>query len=193
MSDAEALATITGMPPARTEQLLAQYGGLPGLRRAVTSGSLPHISPARRDRLSAAFSLTESTLAEEAAPITSPEDAYRLLAPYIEHAETEQLAVLLLNTKNRVIKMLVLYSGSIDTITVRIAELFRDAVRYNAASIILGHNHPSQDPTPSPEDVAMTRRAVEAGTLLDIPLRDHLVVGGGGYVSLKDRGLGFAP
>jgi DNA repair protein RadC len=74
---------------------------------------------------------------------------------------------------------------------VRVGELFKSAVRRNAASIIVAHNHPSGDPTPSPDDIAVTRAIVEAGKLLDIDVLDHLVIGSGKYVSLKERGLGF--
>ncbi len=74
-----------------------------------------------------------------------------------------------------------------------VGELFREAVKHNAVSLILVHNHPSGDPTPSPEDVAVTREVVQAGKLLDIDVLDHLVIGRQRYVSLKERGLGFEP
>ncbi len=101
--------------------------------------------------------------------------------------------MLLLDTRNRVIRdPLEIYHGSLNTSMIRIGELFREAIKWNAAAIILAHSHPSGDPSPSPEDVAVTRLTVEAGKLLDIPLHDHLVLGSGDrYVSLKERGLGF--
>ena len=85
----------------------------------------------------------------------------------------------------------VIYRGSANTAVLRVGELFREAVRHNAVSLILVHNHPSGDPTPSPEDVAVTREVVQAGKLLDIDVLDHLVIGRQRYVSLKERGLGF--
>jgi len=83
------------------------------------------------------------------------------------------------------------YQGSLNTSLIRIGEVFRDAVRENAASVIVVHNHPSGDPTPSPEDVAVTRAMIDAGRLLDIEVLDHLVIGTGRFVSLKSKGLGF--
>lgn len=83
------------------------------------------------------------------------------------------------------------YRGSLNTSLIRVGEVFRDAVRANAASIIVAHNHPSGDPTPSPEDVAVTRAIIEAGRLLDIEVLDHLVIGGNSYVSMKAKGLAF--
>ncbi len=75
---------------------------------------------------------------------------------------------------------------------IRVGELFREAVKHNAAGIIVAHNHPSGDPSPSPDDVAVTKLMVEAGRLLDIPVHDHLVIGQQRFVSLKERGLGFS-
>ncbi len=103
----------------------------------------------------------------------------------------ENLWVFLLDTRNRVLKIEKLYQGSLNSSSVRIGELFKAALTNNAASIILAHNHPSGDPTPSPEDVALTRAAQQAGHLLDIEVLDHIVIGQNRFVSLKDRGLGF--
>jgi DNA repair protein RadC len=106
--------------------------------------------------------------------------------------EKEEMRVLLLNQKNRLLAKPRVYEGSVHTTVVRISELFRDAVRSNCASLIVAHNHPSGDPTPSPEDAALTREIVKAGALLDIEVLDHLVIGAGGkFTSLKERGLGF--
>jgi DNA repair protein RadC len=99
--------------------------------------------------------------------------------------------VINLDTRNRVLNIEKVYVGSLNSSTVRVAELFRPAIQRNAAGIIMVHNHPSGDPTPSPEDVSLTRAVVQAGKLLDIELLDHLVIGVGRWVSLKERGLGF--
>jgi len=98
----------------------------------------------------------------------------------------------LLNTKNRVQSIETVYAGSVNSANVRIAEVFREAVRRDCIQLIVAHNHPSGDPTPSPEDVGVTRQLVEAGKLLDIAVLDHIVVGHGRFVSLKQRGLGFS-
>lgn len=99
----------------------------------------------------------------------------------------------LLNTKNHVINNWrhSLYKGSLNSSVVRVAEVFREAIRCNAAAIIVAHNHPSGDPTPSPEDIRVTRDIRQAGTLLDIELLDHVIIGAQRYVSMKERGLGF--
>ena len=106
--------------------------------------------------------------------------------------EQEHLRVLLLDRRNRVLEVVEVYKGSVNSSQVRVGELFKDAIRANASAVIVAHNHPSGDPTPSPDDVAVTRAIVQAGKLLDIDVLDHLVIGQGRWVSLKERGLGFA-
>jgi len=106
--------------------------------------------------------------------------------------EQEHLRTLLLDTKNRVLAKREIYVGSLNTSLIRVGELFRPAIHANCAAIIVVHNHPSGDPTPSPEDVAVTRQIVEAGKLLDIEVLDHLIIGWQRWISLKERGLGFS-
>ena len=105
--------------------------------------------------------------------------------------EREELRVVLLNTKNVVLRVATVYQGNVSSSLVRVGELFRDAVRLNASGLILVHNHPSGDPTPSPDDLHLTAEALAAGRLLDIDLLDHLVVGHDAFVSLRDRGVSF--
>jgi DNA repair protein RadC len=100
--------------------------------------------------------------------------------------------VLPLNTRNRLIgEPIEIYNGSLNASIVRVGEVFRPALRANAAAIIIAHNHPSGDVTPSPEDVSLTRAFVEAGKMLDIAVLDHLVIGANTYLSLKAKGMGF--
>ena len=105
--------------------------------------------------------------------------------------EQEELRVLLLDTRNRVQHIETVYRGSVNSSQVRVAEIFKAAIRRNATNLIVIHNHPSGDPTPSPDDVAITRAILQAGELLDIKLLDHIIIGNGRFVSLKERGLGF--
>ena len=105
--------------------------------------------------------------------------------------DQEELWVLLLNTKNWVTHEAMVYRGTINTVQVREAELLKAAVRVNAPLLILSHNHPSADPSPSPEDVQVTVRANQAAGLLGLELLDHIIVGQDRWVSLKERGLGF--
>ena len=130
-------------------------------------------------------------LREGPARVMYPEDAAALVLHEMSALEQEQVRVILLDTRNQVLDVVLLYQGTLNSANVRVGELFKAAIRQNAAAVILVHNHPSGDPTPSAEDVGVTRRAVEAGRLMDVEVLDHLIIGGGRFVSLKDRKLGF--
>ncbi len=121
--------------------------------------------------------------------ISCPGDVYSLLGPEMAPLAQEQLRVLLMNIKNEVVGQRVVYQGNVNSSMVRAAEVLRPAVMEAVPSIIVCHNHPSNDPTPSPEDRAITRELAQAGKLLGIELLDHVVIGGKRFVSLKDRGL----
>jgi len=128
---------------------------------------------------------------DERPVINSPADAAALVRYEMSALEQEHLRVLLLDTRNHVLAIEEIYRGSLNSSQVRVGEIFRAAIRRNAAALIVVHNHPSGDPTPSPDDIAITRAIVEAGVLLDVSVLDHLVIGQGNWVSLKERGLGF--
>jgi len=102
------------------------------------------------------------------------------------------MVVMPLDTRNRMLDVIEIYHGSLNSSMVRVGELFKPALQRNAASILIAHNHPSTDPTPSPEDVSVTRAIVQAGKLLDVTVVDHLVIGLSRWVSLKEKGLGFS-
>ena len=112
-----------------------------------------------------------------------------LLAPEMELLTQEQLRVVLLDTRNRVLDVVFVYQGNVNSTIVRMAEVFREAIVVCAPNIVLVHNHPSGDPSPSPEDVALTKQAVDAGQLLGIEVLDHIVIGRAQFVSMKDRGV----
>ena len=126
---------------------------------------------------------------DETPTIACPRDAYDLLGPEMKDLAQEQLRVLLLNVRNGAIGQRVIYQGNVNSSAVRPAEVLRPAIIESAPSIVISHNHPSGDPTPSPEDVKITRELVEAGNLLDIAVMDHLIIAGNQYVSLKQKGL----
>ncbi len=126
---------------------------------------------------------------EDPPVISCPDDVRRLLGPEMAPLAQEQLRVLLLNTKNHVMGQRVIYQGNVSSAIVRPAEVFRPAVMEAVPGIIVSHNHPSGDPTPSPEDAALTRELVQAGKLLGIELLDHVVIAGERFVSLKEGGL----
>ena len=202
LSKAELLAILlrVGMEGKNSmqlgEELLEKLGGLPGIQRASFAQlcAVPGIGPAKAAQLKAAIELGRRLVVEAPAlssAISSPTDAVDLVRYEMQALPQEEVRVILLDTRNRKIDVKPVYKGSLNSSMVRIAELFRDAIQRSAASIILVHNHPSGDPTPSPEDVALTRMAVQAGRLLDIEVLDHLVIGQGQFVSMKEKNLGF--
>ena len=177
-------------------RLLQEFGGLPGLHRASLDELVAQtgVGPARACQLLAAFELGRRLATappDEAPVIHSPADAAALMQYEMGAFEQEHLRVIYLNTRNRVLGWEDVYRGSLNQSQVRIGELFKGAIRKNAASVICLHNHPSGDPTPSPDDVAITRALIEAGKLLDLEVLDHIVIGRGRFVSLKERRLGF--
>ncbi len=179
-----------------SQRLLARFDGLPGLARASTAEltSEHGIGEAKAAQLKAAFELGRRLLVASPADrpqVRSPADAAQLLMAEMSLLEQEHLRLVLLDTKNFVLAIPTVYVGSLNTSLVRIGELFRYALKENCAALIVAHNHPSGDPTPSPEDVIMTSKIVEGGQLLDIEVLDHLIIGQGRFVSLKERGLGF--
>lgn len=126
-----------------------------------------------------------SSLPAERPQITAPQDAAGVLMPFMQGLDHEELWVLPLDTRNRLLKIHKLYQGTLDSANVRVAEVFKAAILANACALIVAHNHPSGDPTPSPADVALTRTLVQSGRLLDIEVLDHLVIGRDRWVSLK--------
>lgn len=178
------------------QRLLQTFGGLHGLHKAsFTEVCAQHgLGAAKAAQIKAAIELGRRMAAQapdDRPTIHSPSDAAELVRYEMGALEQEHLRVLLLDTRNRVIGVEKVYVGSLNSSTVRVGELFRPAIQRNAAAIIVVHNHPSGDPTPSPEDVALTRSIVQSGKLLDIDVLDHLVIGHNRWISLKERGLGF--
>jgi DNA repair protein RadC len=202
LSTAELLAIIirTGVDGENvvrlSERLLAFFDGLPGLARASVTElqTVKGIGPAKAIEIKAALEVGRRLLAsapEQRAQVSSPADAANLLMSDMSLLEQEHLRLILLDTRNQVLATPNVYVGSLNTSVIRVGELFRYAIKENAAAIIVAHNHPSGDPSPSPEDVQVTKQIVSAGKLLDIDLLDHVIIGRGRYVSLKERGLGF--
>lgn len=159
------------------EQLVFQYG--------MTEKEAAH--------LVAATELGKRILTQnptERTQLRKPEDTFRFMR-HLGLLDTEQMYGLSLDVKNQVIGTHMCYKGSVHTSVVRVAEIFRQPILLNASGLILVHNHPSADPTPSPEDASVTREIVKMGRGLDIDVIDHVVIGGNKFVSLKERGLGF--
>jgi DNA repair protein RadC len=202
LSNAELLAILlrVGTPGenviALSTRLLKEFGGLEGLTKAGFGdlAKIKGIGIAKTAQLKAALELGRRLLltSPDARPqITSPADAANLLMLEMGSLEQENLRTILLDTKNRVLASPTVYIGNVNASIIRVSEIFREAVRTNATALIVAHNHPSGDPTPSPEDVQVTRSIVEAGLLLGIEVLDHLIIGHQCFISLKERGLGF--
>ncbi|MEJ5240171.1 MAG: DNA repair protein RadC [Anaerolineales bacterium] len=200
LSNAELLAILlrTGLPGENViqvgQRLLQTFGGLSGLHRVAFDELCAQrgVGEAKAAQIKAAIELGRrlSQKGEDDRPlISAPESAAELISYEMSALEQEHLRVLLLNTRNRLIDICEVYRGSVNSAQVRVAEVFRDAVRRNAISIIVAHNHPSGDPTPSPEDIALTRSLIQAGKLLGIEVLDHLIIGRSRFVSLKREGL----
>jgi DNA repair protein RadC len=198
LSTTELLAILLGNPHQLQDAsaLLATFETLVGVAQAPVAElqCQPGVGLTTAARLKAALELGMRLTLERnhADQIRSPADAANLLMPEMSLLEQEHLRVILLDTKNHVVAIPTIYVGSVNTTMIRISELFREAIRRNCPALIIAHNHPSSDPSPSPEDLVVTRQAVEAGKLLDIDVLDHLIIGGANrFVSLKERGLGF--
>lgn len=201
LSNAELLAVVlrTGSGGETVlglaERLLAEFQGLAGLRQASVAELQGRrgLGAAKAAQLKAALELGQRLAIAEQQPlrVRSAEDAAAVLMLLMGELEQEQLRLVLLNAKNDVLGWPVVYTGGLRITVVRLAEVFRDAIRHNACSMIVAHNHPSGDPDPSPEDVRLTRELVKAGQLLDVEVIDHLVIGRRRWLSLRSLGLGF--
>lgn len=177
-------------------RLLREFGGLGGLLAAdLPALCAQHgLGPAKAMQIKAIFEIGRrlNVLAPEQKPqISCPGDVANLVMLEMAYLAQEQLRVLCLDTKNYVVHQQTVYQGTVNTSVVRAAEVFKPAVTRTSPAIIVLHNHPSGDPTPSPEDVKTTEQLRQAGEVLDIELLDHIIIGHHRFVSLKERGLGF--
>jgi DNA repair protein RadC len=176
------------------ELVRVSEGSLRRLASMLERGTVdvPGVGPAVASRVAAALELGRR-LAREG-PRSRPQiqqahDVYTLCSPYLRDLPQEEFRVLLLDTRNRVERELLITRGTVDTSLVHAREVFRAAVVENAASLILVHNHPSGDPSPSPEDRAITRQLAEASQVIGVPILDHVIIGDGRYLSFAEAGL----
>lgn len=197
LSDEEVLAVLLGdRVPGKRTRVLLEHNPIPeGLWRA--SGEdltrVPGIGPASAARVLAGFELSRRaplwSLGDRPA-ISGAEDVAALCSTRMRGLDREHFLALALNTKNRLLRIVEVSVGSLSASIVHPRELFKDAVRLSASAIVVVHNHPSGDPTPSGADIQLTRRLVKAGDVLGIELLDHVVIGDGGtHVSLRESGL----
>lgn len=177
-------------------RMLARFEGLGGVAKASFRELCAEkgLGEAKAAQLKAGLELGRRLLSiqpNERAVVSSPQDIANLLMGEMSLLDQEHLRVILLNTKNQVMGISEVYKGSVNSSMVRVSEVFRDAVRENCPAIVVVHNHPSGNPTPSPQDIEVTTKLTQAGQLLDIEVLDHVVIGQQRFVSLKEQGLGF--
>ena len=202
LSAPELLAIIigSGIPGENAiqigQRLLIKHKSFSGIYKAGFDAlcAEPGIGPARAAQILAAMEIARrmtNETGEQKPAIMSPDDAAALLRFEMSLLEQEELRVMLLDTRYRLIEIVALYKGSLNASAVRIGELFKSAIRKNAAAVIIVHNHPSGDTTASPEDIAMTHEMVKAGELLSVEVVDHLIIGGNRFLSMKNNHIVF--
>jgi DNA repair protein RadC len=203
LSDSELLAVMLHGTAGKTnpvnlaQQLISTFGDWQGLQQASLDElqRVPGLGRVRAAQVKAALEVARRLLFAQPSArlqVKSAVDIATVLLAEMSHLDQEQLRTVLLDTKNRVQTIHTVYIGSLNASLVRVGEMFKEAIRRNSAAMIVSHNHPSGDPTPSPEDILVTREIYNAGKMLDIDVLDHLVIGHGRYVSMRERGLGFA-
>jgi DNA repair protein RadC len=197
LGDNELVALVLGHGTRRVSalalanELLAAHGGLHGLTRCSCDdfARVAGVGRARAAQIVAAVELGRRTLSHAPSArvrIKDPHEAAAYLLPRFGGRAVEQFGILLLDTRHRVMRAAVLAVGTLNSSGVLPREVFREAAVGGAAAIVVFHNHPSGDPTPSPDDVALTRRLAAAGVLMGIDLVDHIIVGDQRYCSLKE-------
>lgn len=176
------------------ELLLSHFHGLRGVANATIEqlSAVKGVGEVKAIQIAAAIELGKrnAVLSDDEKPvIRSPQDVANLLMPELRDAKKEHLKSLVLSTKNQVIRIHTVSVGILDSSLVHPREVFKDAITASAAAIIVAHNHPSGDPTPSTEDRRITQRLAEAGQIIGIELLDHIILGDNRFVSLKERGV----
>jgi DNA repair protein RadC len=200
LADAELLAIQLGSGRRGKDavqvarEVLAAYGSLSGIAacEVVELARLPGVGRAKAARLAAAFELTRRLRARTPGartPLGSPAEVYAAFGPLMEDLKREVFRVALLDAQNGLVRDIVISEGTLSASLVHPREVFKPAILESAASVILLHNHPSGDPTPSREDIRLTRQLVECARLLDLNIHDHVIVGRGRFISLAERGI----
>lgn len=200
LSNAELLAIILRVGTQEysaiglAEHMLGEFQGLRGIATAGVEdlSRIKGLGVAKASQIRAMVELGKrlaATVEHSRPSIRSPQDAVDLIMPELRNAPQEHFKALFLNTKNEVLKIKTITIGCLDASLITPRELFREAISMNSASVIVAHNHPSGDPTPSREDIEVTKRLASAGETIGIEMLDHLVIGDGRWISLKERGM----
>lgn len=192
LTDQELLGAI--IPPSAVKELMADYGSMPRLFCNVHIDELhkiPGVGMIKAKQLTYICELAKRiyrTSNANPVAIKTPKDVVDVMVD-IKYLEVEQVRAIYLGSKNGIVGTRILSQGTINSAIISPREIFSVAVRLMAASVILVHNHPSGDPTPSGEDIELTKKILAAGKVLDIALLDHIIIAEQGYVSLKEKGL----
>ncbi len=200
LSNAELLAIILRVGTQEysaiglAEHMLSRFNGLKGIATSSVEdlSRIKGLGIAKAAQIKAMAELGKrlaASVGHSRPTIRSPQDAADLVMPELRDEPQEHFKGIFLNSKNEVLKIRTITIGSLDASMIAPRELFRDAISTNSASVIIAHNHPSGDPTPSQEDITVSKRLSEAGKVVGIEVLDHLVIGEGRWVSLKERGL----
>ena len=200
LADAELLALQLGSGRRGKDavevarELLAAYGSLAEISSCeiVELARQPGVGQAKAARLAAAFELTRRLRARTPGartPLGSPAEVYAAFGPLMEDLKREVFRVALLDAQNGLVRDVIISEGTLSASLVHPREVFKPAILESAASVILLHNHPSGDPTPSRDDIRLTRQLVECARLLDLRVHDHVVIGRGRFISLAERGM----
>ena len=187
-STEELLSILTGIDPEAFNHdavsSLTTIGGVPHFAKTPTKTKYLKLCALKQ-----VFDLVSRCNRGQIDVIHGPQDVADMLMPRYNHASKEHFGVVLLNTKNHVLAIREVSVGSLSATVVHPREVFEQAIAVHAANIILFHNHPSGDPSPSREDIAITQRLVKAGRIMDIPVLDHIILGENRFLSLKERDL----
>jgi len=184
-NSAELLDTLLGKTGIG-ENLLNVWGTMQMLAQNIDAADL---TKRQRTVLHSALKI-QYTVRDENTAVMTPVDAYNRVRD-IENSPVEKMVVLVLNSRSLVLAREEIYSGSVNSSQVRIAEVLRPAIIRRGTAVIIAHNHPSGDPTPSPDDIMVTKALYKAGLLFEIDVLDHIIVGAGGFTSMKEKGISF--
>ena len=197
-TDSETIAGFTGITVEKANDILETIGGINNLRFYdwMSAQTFLGLTTAQARRLIMGVSFAhrlQSAAKNELVEITSPHDAFCVVSPYLSGLTREEMCVVLINSKRKVVHVECLYKGTINSIEIRPAEILRCVLLYNVPSFVLAHNHPSGDVTPSPKDMEVTEKLIWAADIMNVNFLDHIITGsedkyGKSFFSIKDEG-----
>jgi DNA repair protein RadC len=192
LNNAEVISLLTRTDTATARDILNKSGGITNLAKMTLEELKNIMTPTSAQVIRASLDLAHrinKTQTQERFCVMSPDTAYEYIEPILRYEQVEKFLAIFMNTKNRIIAHEIISIGSLNATVVHPRELFNRAIAHRASSLIVAHNHPSGDPTPSREDIEITKRLKDAGEIIGIDVLDHIVVGDCSYTSLKEHNL----